>query len=415
MALTKLTTDLIDGSLGTDWDSTVQTGNFGATAGAGYFVDTTSAAITVTLPSSPTAGDEVSIIDYGANASTNNITITSSDNIEGAADDLTLSTDKVSKTLVYSDATKGWLVATEVGAGAAAAAGPYDIDYLLVAGGGGGGGRRDTGTGGGGAGGLLQSTITSISIGDTLTISLGAGGAGGVDNTSHASPGTDSYISGTSITTITANGGGYGASYLPGGVDKSGGNGGSGGGGSYGDGGGTGTAGPPRQGYDGGSGDTGTGQPAGGGGGAGEAGGNGGNATGGSGGDGITTTIISTSNATSSSVGEVSASSLYFAGGGGGGVYPLGSVTAGTGGLGGGADGTYNAASNNGSPNTGGGAGGNGASPASSANGGTGGSGVCILRMPTASYSGTTTGSPDVYTEGSDTVLVYKTAGTYTT
>jgi hypothetical protein len=35
--------------------------------------------------------------------------------------------------------------------------------------------------------------------------------------------------------------------------------------------------------------------------------------------------------------------------------------------------------------------------------------------MPTASYSGTTTGTPDVYTEGSDTVLVYKTGGTYTT
>ena len=40
---------------------------------------------------------------------------------------------------------------------------------------------------------------------------------------------------------------------------------------------------------------------------------------------------------------------------------------------------------------------------------------VIILSVPTVSYSGTTTGSPDVYTEGSNTVLVYKINGTYTT
>ena len=52
MALTKLTTDLIDGSLGTDWQAAPKTADFTAVAGEGYFVDTTSAAITVTLPSS---------------------------------------------------------------------------------------------------------------------------------------------------------------------------------------------------------------------------------------------------------------------------------------------------------------------------------------------------------------------------
>jgi len=153
MALTKLTTDLIDGTIvtsvngstgavtletGTDWQATPKAANFTAVAGEGYFVNTTSAAITVTLPSSPNAGDEVSIIDYGANASTNNIIITSSNNIEGATDDLVLSTDKISKTLVYSDATKGWLVTSEAGAGGGAAVlAGLDDDVLVGAGGGG--------------------------------------------------------------------------------------------------------------------------------------------------------------------------------------------------------------------------------------------------------------------------------------
>jgi hypothetical protein len=45
-----------------------------------------------------------------------------------------------------------------------------------------------------------------------------------------------------------------------------------------------------------------------------------------------------------------------------------------------------------------------------------GGSGVVILRMPDASYSGTTTGSPTVTTgvDGTDTVLVFTASGSYT-
>jgi len=34
--------------------------------------------------------------------------------------------------------------------------------------------------------------------------------------------------------------------------------------------------------------------------------------------------------------------------------------------------------------------------------------------MPTASYSGTTTGSPTVTTDGSDTILVFNSSGSYT-
>ena len=44
-------------------------------AGEGYFVDTSSSAITMTLPSSATQGDEVSIIDYAGTFDTNNLTV----------------------------------------------------------------------------------------------------------------------------------------------------------------------------------------------------------------------------------------------------------------------------------------------------------------------------------------------------
>jgi hypothetical protein len=37
-----------------------------------------------------------------------------------------------------------------------------------------------------------------------------------------------------------------------------------------------------------------------------------------------------------------------------------------------------------------------------------------ILRMPTANYSGTTTGSPTVTTDGTDTILTFTASGSYT-
>ena len=46
--------------------------------------------------------------------------------------------------------------------------------------------------------------------------------------------------------------------------------------------------------------------------------------------------------------------------------------------------------------------------------GGAGGSGVVILRMLTADYSGTTSGSPSVATSGSDTILTFNGSGSYT-
>ena len=48
----------------------VKTADFTAVAGEGYFVNTTSAAITVTLPSSPSAGDKIAVMDYAGTADT---------------------------------------------------------------------------------------------------------------------------------------------------------------------------------------------------------------------------------------------------------------------------------------------------------------------------------------------------------
>ena len=95
---------------GTAWQS-VATTSATMTAGYGYFVDTTSAAITMTLPSSATQGDEISIIDYAGTFDSNNLTVgRNSHKIQGASADLTVSTERAGFTLVYVDSTQGWLL-----------------------------------------------------------------------------------------------------------------------------------------------------------------------------------------------------------------------------------------------------------------------------------------------------------------
>jgi hypothetical protein len=95
---------------GAAWQA-VKTGNFNVTAKEGYFVDTTSTAITATLPSSPTIGDFVSFIDYAGTFDTNNLTVArNGKNIQGAAEDLTVAVERAGFTLVYADTTQGWLL-----------------------------------------------------------------------------------------------------------------------------------------------------------------------------------------------------------------------------------------------------------------------------------------------------------------
>ena len=66
--------------------ASVQTANFTAVAWTQYPVNTTSAAVTVTLPASPTAGQQVNIFDYAGTAATNNITINPNSSSSAAHD-----------------------------------------------------------------------------------------------------------------------------------------------------------------------------------------------------------------------------------------------------------------------------------------------------------------------------------------
>ena len=95
---------------GTSWQA-VKTSGFTAVAGEGYFCDTTSAAFTATLPASPTIGQEISFIDYAGTFDTNNLTIgRNGKNIQGLAEDLTVSIKRSGFSLVYTDTTQGWLL-----------------------------------------------------------------------------------------------------------------------------------------------------------------------------------------------------------------------------------------------------------------------------------------------------------------
>ena len=95
-----------------DWQTgSIKTATFTGANGEGYFVNTSGGAVTANLPASPTAGDIMAVSDYAKNASTANITIgRNGSNIQGAASDLVLSRDGVAMTLVFVDATKGWIV-----------------------------------------------------------------------------------------------------------------------------------------------------------------------------------------------------------------------------------------------------------------------------------------------------------------
>jgi len=95
---------------GTSWQA-VKTANYTAVAGQGVFCNTTSGSFTLTLPSSPTIGDEVSFVDYAGTFDSNALTIgRNSEKINGAAADLTVAVERAANTLVYTDGTQGWLL-----------------------------------------------------------------------------------------------------------------------------------------------------------------------------------------------------------------------------------------------------------------------------------------------------------------
>jgi|TARA_S200002703_G_scaffold21640_1_gene18265 hypothetical protein len=85
-----------------------------AVAGDQVLVNTSgsgaSAPVTITLPASPVVGNEVTFIDSGNNFAANNLTVArNGSNILGSASDLTVSTNSSAFTLVYVNATRGWI------------------------------------------------------------------------------------------------------------------------------------------------------------------------------------------------------------------------------------------------------------------------------------------------------------------
>ena len=418
------------------WVTTVKTGDFTAVAGEGYFVDTSSGAVEVTLPSSPTAGAVVAVSDYASNFNSNKCTLLrNGSNIGGQATNADLETEGIAVTLVYVDSTKGWIV-TDDGLQSSApgatyisacggnttitcgnfkthiftgpgtftvnsvgnAAGSNSVEYLVVAGGGGAGTIRG---GGGGAGGFrIRSTAPGcnsplvapanvpVSV-QGYSIAVGGGGAGngpvGGTPSTQATKGSDS-----SFSTITSTGGGFGGNNTPN-AQMNGGPGGSGGGagGQFCGVGGTGNSPPvaPAQGFSGGNdarpGTPGSGEGGAGGGGASAVGVNSAHENAGPGGLGsyIANPFIgptAPSYGTSYSPGSLG-SSRFFAGGGGGATTSSNSNKRGSGADGGGGTAGYCGSSTgaNGTTNTGGGAGGGGPTPSV---GGTGGSGIVMIR-----------------------------------
>jgi hypothetical protein len=358
---------------GLAWQS-VQTTGFTAVAGRAYPCNTTSAAFTVTLPASPSAGNVITLTDYAGTWGTNNLTVgRNGSNINGLASNLVLSSSRNSIQLAYVDSTQGWVIYSGW------IQPIVSVEYLVVAGGGGGG--YDGTAGGGGAGGMLTSTLNVATL-LPVTITVGGGGSGGTA-AGNATNGNNSVFS-----SVTGLKGGKGGDNNTAGT---------GGSGTYGSGGGSGFisgsaggAGTSGQGNAGGAGNGASpGFGSGGGGGAGSAGTAG--ASGSAGGNGLQSSLSGTA--------------LYYAGGGGGGnvsaIAPGGNSVGGDGGSG-------STAATNGATNRGGGGGGAiGGGTAALKNGGNGGSGVVILKIPasnTATFSGgvtqtsTTSGGYTIYT-----------------
>lgn len=266
------------------------------------------------------------------------------------------------------------------------------VDYLVIAGGGSGGDYHYGG--GGGAGGYLTSTSYTLTGGQQYNITVGAGGTYPTGGYINGNSGNNS-----SFATLTAIGGGGGGSGAP----TNGLNGGSGGGAGGSGGGGNATGGaasPSGQGNAGGNGYNQSSRGAGGGGGgAGSAGTSGSYDTGGTGGNGLSSSITGTS--------------ITRAGGGGGGTYEY-STSSNSGGSGGGGKGSSGANASqatSGSTNTGSGGGGYSAGGAGGT-AGAGGSGVVILRSLATAAS--TTGSPQITTDGSHKVYRFTATGSIT-
>ena len=93
---------------------TVKSASFTALAGTPYLVDTSTTAVTVTLPASPIANDTITIVDHNLNSQVNNITIVPGSNtINKSASNLVLNYNGASVQLTYLSGN--WII-TDTGA-----------------------------------------------------------------------------------------------------------------------------------------------------------------------------------------------------------------------------------------------------------------------------------------------------------
>lgn len=391
---------------GVSWQP-IQNTNFISVKNNGYLVNTATGNVTITLPTAPTLGDIVTIVDYAGVASANAFILYAAGNkIQGNTLNVNVQSSGSALGLVYTDSTRGWIPYSGF---STSPIGNYSVSYLIAAGGGGGGA-----SGGGGAGGLITGTAVSIIPGTAYAISVGAGGSG--------SGGAGGSGTNTTFFGQTSIGGGGGGGH--GVAATSGGSGGGGGSSST----PSGAAGTSGQGNSGGNGYGPQTDPyvSGGGGGAGATGGNYSGVSSGSGGAGLTSSITGTS--------------LYWCGGGGGGAQGqanrggANNGIPGNGGIGGGGGGansydssgrvgsgggsalnsggagtsttTTGAIGGNGGANTGGGAGGMGVTVSTAGNGG---SGVVIISYfgPQRASGGTITSS------GGYTIHSFLSSGTF--
>jgi len=410
-----------------DWCTTVKTSPLTAVSGKGYFINTTGGAVTVTLPSSPTAGDIVSLKDYAGTWATACKSVTlgrGGSKINGNCIDAKLTTTGQSVTMIYVDGTKGWqdiqdstadvkgisymsgsggnscgtsgnykwhkftadgtFTVSSVGSGSPES---NQVSYLVIASGGGGAGNPGSSdaSSGGGAGGFREGknssdpyTASPLDSTTALTVTatgypivVGAGGAAGPASL-YGSPGNVSTFS-----SISSAGGGGGQYPAPPYAPATARNGGSGAGASA-------SGNPsanqiglgnqppvsPSQGNNGGDYVASSCSAAGGGGGAAAVGSDApSKAIAGDGGAGATSSIDGTP--------------TQRGGGGAGSAYPA--KTGGSGGAGGGGDGGLSPGNPSpaglaGTTNTGGGGGAANANPGNPNPGGAGGSGVVIVR-----------------------------------
>jgi hypothetical protein len=102
---------------GVSWQSVVTAATVTVSAGNGYFINTTSNACTITLPSSADAGDQIILADYARTWGTNAITIDSNGLLfQGATDVYIVDYDTAGQAinLVYSGSTVGWTPASDI-------------------------------------------------------------------------------------------------------------------------------------------------------------------------------------------------------------------------------------------------------------------------------------------------------------